>query len=201
MSSGAPTGFTSGARSTSVTVNRAMVMTAPSTTRAGHRVRLTRRARSPQVNRGVQAPASSRTSSAPKPSNSGPGKAAARYWPVMNMKMPTVMNRHGRAACGVMRRVSRIIVQAELAATVPRTSSSHCMPVPSGALKGTARARPSTASGTVQRTSGGMRLRRVMTASTAILPGGRPPWRNPWPVVRPRPPTRRPRLSASRGQQ
>ena len=78
-----------------------------------------------------------RTSSTPKPSNSGPGKAAGQHWAAMNMTAPTADDppRAGglRRPCA---RVSRNIVQAELAATAPRTSSSHCMPVPSGALNG-----------------------------------------------------------------
>ena len=79
--------------------------------------------------------------------------------------------RAGRPGGSIVR-TSRNSAQAALAATAPRTSSSHCMPVPSGALNGTAKASPSRPSGTVQRTERGMVAQRGHDGIAGDVPGG-----------------------------
>ena len=72
-----------------------------------------------------------------------------------NMTAPTAGGYQGRAAARSIARSRANIIQAALAATAARTSSSHCMPVPSGALKGTARPRPTSPRASVQRICAG----------------------------------------------
>ena len=105
------------------------------------------------------------TSSIPKPSNSGPGNRPASSWAVMNSAAPMVTAHQGRATAASMRRISRKTDRTVEPATQASTSSSHCMPVPSGALNGTANARPISPSATVQRISRGIPVVPVMQAS------------------------------------
>jgi hypothetical protein len=83
----------------------------------------------------------------------------------MNSAAPTPTTRQGRATAGSIRRISRKTDQAVEPATQASTSSSHCIPVPSGALNGTASASPIRASATVQRITRGIPVVPVMRAS------------------------------------
>ena len=166
-SSGAAVASASGVRSTSVTTSRATVTIAPSTSSAVQRVRVTCRASIAQVTRGVQAPTNTITSSTSKPSNAGPGRLPASNWATAKSSAPTASGRQGRAAAGSMRRSPRTIDQVEVAAIAARTSSSHCMPVPSGALNGTVTGRPSRPSAGRSGGPGGGCARSAVTCRTA----------------------------------
>ena len=113
---------------------------------------------------GIAAPTKRKTLSMPNPSNSGPGKAASSHWAVMNSRPAKPSGCHGRAAARSMGWTARNTAMAVTAATEPSTSSSHCMPVPSGALNGTVSASPMSASGRVQRTLRGRWRSRFTTA-------------------------------------
>ena len=95
------------------------------------------------------------------------------------MTAPTAGGYQGRAAARSIVRSRANIIHAALAATAARTSSSHCMPVPSGALKGTARPRPTSPRASVQRIWAGSARSQAHDGVAAGRAGDRPAPRAP----------------------
>ena len=144
-----------------MTVSRATVTIRPSTSSAGQRVRLTRRASRPQVTSGERGADEQQDVVDAEAVELRAGEGAGEQLGDHERDgADGRADRHGRRGLRSMAADSRNSVQAALAATAPSTSSSHCMPVPSGALNGTVRASPSSAEG-----HGPADLRRGMLAA------------------------------------